>query len=101
MPARTNIKQYRVSGIVEDRRDDGDIGQVCSTIVRRVQHVYVAQLHMASVLTDYGFDRFAHRSEMHRQMRSIRNQLTLRVEYGTREVQPFLDIYRVCCVLEP
>ena len=62
--------------------DDGHIGQVCSAMVRVVQHIHIAGLHMASVVTDDGFDALSHRSQMHRHVGGIGNQLALLIEDG-------------------
>ncbi|MOA48314.1 hypothetical protein D3C78_1710430 [compost metagenome] len=47
--ARAHIEQDLASGMVEHRRDDGDVRQVRAAVIRVVHHVRVARHHAAGV----------------------------------------------------
>ena len=85
---------------VEGRRADGDVGQVCAAVIRRVDHVSVTGAHGALVLADNGFDRAIHRAEMHRHVRRIGDQRAVAVEHRAGKVEPFLDVHRIGGVLQ-
>ena len=83
-----------------DRRDDGDVRQVRSAVIRVVEHIHIAGLHGASVLANHGFDAFPHRAKMHRHVWRVGDQVAVGVKQGTAKVQSLLDIDRVSGVLQ-
>ncbi len=60
VPARRDPEQDGAAGVVEDRRDDGDVGQMRAAVVGRVQSEHVARMDVALVQTDHRFDRSVH-----------------------------------------
>ena len=94
--ARADVEEDRRRPVVvEDGRDDGDVGQVRAAVVRVVQHVHVARLHRPGVLADHGLDRLAHRAQVHGHVRRVGDQVALGVEQRAGEVEPLLDVHRV------
>ena len=93
--ARTDIKQDVPAGVIEHRRDDGNVGQVGAAVVGRVEHVDVAGFHLAGVLANHRTYRFAHRSKVHRHVRRIGDEFARLVEHRAGKIQALLDIHRV------
>ena len=83
-----------------DGGDDGDVRQMGAAVVGVVEHVDITRLHVR-IARDHGLDRLAHRSQVHRHVRRVGDQRTLGVEQRAGEVQPLLDVDRVCGVLQP
>ena len=81
-------------------RYDSDVGKMGSAIIRVVQYIGVTWIDFAFIVTQHRPHRFSHRAEMHRHMRGVGNQRPARIENGTGEIQPFLDIHRQCRVLQ-
>ena len=65
-----------------------------STVVGRVDQVRVARTQVPAVGLHHRRDARAHRAQVHRHVRRVGNQLRLRVEDCTGEVEPLLDVYR-------
>ena len=82
------------------RRDDRDIGQVCATVVGVVQDKNVTGAHAGCVLAHHGLDAFAHRTQVHRHVRGIGDQVAQRIEQRAAEIQPLLDVHRIGSVLQ-
>ncbi len=85
--------------IVKHWRADGQIGQVRSTIVRRVDQEHVARLDIC-VLTDSRCNGRIHGAEMHWHVRCIGNQIAFCIKHGAREIETFFDVDRIGRVLE-
>ena len=78
---------------VEDRGDDGDVRQVGAAVVRVVDRVHVAGLHLAGASADHLLDGGAHRAEMHRDVWRVGDEVAVRIEQRARKVQPLTDIH--------
>jgi hypothetical protein len=100
MPARAQVKQHLSLRLVEHRRDHRDIGQMRTTVIRRVEHVHITRPHAAGIAADDRLHALTHRAEMHGHVRSVGDQLAARFEERTRKIQPLLDVYRVGSVLQ-
>ena len=85
---------------IKNRRHHSDIRQVCAAVIGIIQHIHISRLHPARIFSHHGFDRFAHRAQMHRHMWRIGNQASLRIKQGAAEIQPLFDIHRVRCLLQ-
>ena len=85
---------------VEDRRADGDVGQMRAAVIGRVDRVDVARADLAFVLADDGLDRAIHRAEMHRHVRGVGDQRAVAVEHRAGEIEPLLDVDRIGGVLQ-
>ena len=64
---------------IENRDDDRDVGQMRSAAVRIVEHIGIAAAESATVPAsgtrlDDAPDALAHRTEMHRNVRRVRDQ---------------------------
>ncbi len=93
--ARAHVEEDFAAGVVEHRRDHGDVGQVRAAVVRRVEHIDVARLHPAAILADHRPHALPHRAQVHRHMRRVGDQVSLPVEDGAGEIEPLLDVHRV------
>ena len=85
MAARADIEENagrstRSRVLFEHRRNHGDIRQMRAAVVWRVEHVYVARLHLAAVLAYHRADGFAHRAQMDWHVRGVRDQLAGLIE---------------------
>src|SRR5688572_9804270 len=89
----------RLTCITVKHRDDyRDVRQVRPASIRVVQDICVAATYAASVnatttTVDNGSDALAHRAQVHRDVRSVRDQRARGIEDGAAEVQPFLDVH--------
>src|SRR5699024_4013010 len=90
--AAGDVEQHVVVGIVEHRRNHGNVRQVGAAVVGVVEHEHVAGPHAVPAALGDGAHAFAHRAQVHRHVRRVGDQAGLRVEYGAGEVQPFLDV---------
>ena len=96
--------------VVEHRHDHGDIGQVRAApegIVDRIgiaapQPAPVARLSILARAThfEHARDTVAHASKVHGDVRRIGDQRAGRIEQRAGEIEPFLDVYRGCGVLQ-
>ncbi|KAH3661508.1 hypothetical protein OGAPHI_006355 [Ogataea philodendri] len=77
--------------VVENRRDDSDIGQVRSTSLGMVGNKNIATLELALPEMVLILNGILHGTQMNRNMWSISNQFTIWPKNSTREVQTFLD----------
>ncbi len=100
MTARGDPEQDFPARGVEHRHADREIGNMRAAVVRRVDQIGVAGLYPPLVLADDGFDGAIHRAEMHRHVRRVGNQRADRIEHGTGEIQPLLDVHRIGGVLQ-
>ena len=66
---------------VEHRADDGDVGQVRATVVRRVDQERIPGPDVGAVRREHRGDAGPHRSEVHRHVRGVRHQVGAVVEY--------------------
>src|SRR3546814_6305659 len=81
--ARADVEQQLLPGVVEHRRDDGDVRQVGAAVVGGVQRVDVARPHGRPVLADHRLDRLAHGAEMHRsEEHTSELQSLMRISYA-------------------
>ena len=85
----------------EHRGDHGDVGQVRAAVIRVVERVDVARPDVPPVAGDHHLDRLAHRAEVHRDVRGVRDQVALGVEDRAGEVEALLDVDRVRRRAEP
>ena len=98
--ARAHVKHGRcVVGQIH-RRDHRHIGQMGAAVVGVVEHKHIAGLHAALVFGDHGFDALAHRTQVHRHVRRIGDQVALRVKQRTGKIQTLFDVDRVGGVLQ-
>src|SRR6476659_149098 len=81
------------------RRHHRDIGNVRAAVVWRVGDEHVVFAHFR-VLAHDGRDAIAHRAQVHRHVRRIRHQPALGIENGAGEIQPLLDVYGRCRILQ-
>lgn len=90
MSTRSNVKNYLIPA--KRRRDHGNIGQMCATILGMIRHEHVAGFQLP--LPYLGLLPYTrrHAAQMHRQMRRIRNQAPLCVKQRARVIEPFLDV---------
>ena len=95
MPPRTDIEQNAFIAFIEHRRHHRHIRQMGTTVERIIQHVHIARPDLACVFPHDRLDAFAHRAQMHRHVRSVRDEIAIGIEQSATEIQPFLDIDRV------
>ena len=100
MAARGDVEEDLLAGVVEDRRDDGDVGQMRAAVVGRVEREDVAGADPALVQPDDRFDGPVHRAEMHGHVRRVGDEPAFAVEDGAGEIEPFLDVDRIGRVLQ-
>ncbi len=93
-------EQQRPPLLVEDRRDDGDVGKVRAPVVGVVDGVGVARPHGALVAPQHLLDGLAHGAEVDGDVGGVGDQVALGVEQGAGEVEAFLDVDGVGGVLE-
>ena len=79
----------------EDGGDHGDVGEVGAAVVGVVERVDVARLDAALVAVDDHLYRLAHRAQVDRDVRRVRDQAAVGVEDRAGEVEPLLDVDRV------
>ena len=84
----------------EDRRADGDVGQVGAAVIGGVEGEDVAGMNVAGILADDRFHRAIHRAEMDRHVRGIGDQPPFAVEDRAGEVETLLDVDRIGGVLQ-
>ncbi len=93
-------EQDPVACRIEDRGDDGDIGEVRASVVRRVQHEDIAGPQASRVVTQHCPNAVAHGPEVHGHVRRICDQVAAAIEQRAREVESLLDVDRVRRVLQ-
>ena len=86
--------------VVEDRRADGDVGQMRAAVIGRVQRENVAGADAPFVEADDRLDRAIHRAQMHRHMRRVGDEAAVAVEHRAGEVEPLLDVDGIGGVLQ-
>ena len=101
MAARTDVEQDLFPGIVENGSDDRHVRQVRAAVVGGVQHVDIPGLHPAAICADDDAHALAHRTQVHRHVRRVGDQVPLPIEHGAGKIEPFLDVDRVSRVREP
>ena len=82
---------------IEDRDDDGDVRQMRAAAVGVVQDIGVAAADAAPVRAtpacfDDGADAFAHRAQVHRNVRRVGDQRSALIEHGAGKIEPLLDV---------
>jgi hypothetical protein len=97
--ARGDPEEDVFAGVVEDRRNHRDVGQMRAAVIGGVQRIDVAGADLR-VEADHGFDRAVHRAEVHRHVRGVGDERALGIEDGAGEVEPFLDVHRMGGVLQ-
>ena len=100
MAAGSDIEQDVVSGFVKHWCDYGDVRQVRTSVVRRIQHKNISRHYSPAALLSDGFHAFTHRTQMHRDVGRICNETAIRGKYCARKVKPFLDVDGIRGVLE-
>ena len=95
-----DIEENIFAGFIEHWRNDSDIWQVSTTVVRCVQHVDVTDFYGFLTFLDDRFYAFAHRPEVHWNVGCVCYQGAVRVENCTRKVQPFFNVDRIGSILE-
>ena len=100
VPTAADIERGLGAVIDVHRRDHGDVRQMRAAVVRVVEHEDIAALHAVAVARNHRLDALAHRSQMHRHVRRVGDQLALAVEQGAAEIEPLLDVHRVRGVLQ-
>ncbi len=89
---RTVGDETQALAIDEQRRDQGDIGQVRAAEKGIVQHHHVSGAPVEAPDDVAHGER--HAAEVHGNMCGLRAQRTRGIEYRTREVEPVLDVGR-------
>ncbi|MNV25644.1 hypothetical protein D3C71_1167470 [compost metagenome] len=74
------------------RGDHRHIGQVGAAMVRVVEHVHIARVHLPRVLADHGLDALTHGTQVNGHVRRIGDQVAGGIEQRTAEVQALLDV---------
>ena len=100
MTARGNVKHHPIAVRIESRRDDSYVGKMGAAVVGRIERIDIAWPDLAGIGIDDRADRVAHRSEVYRDVRRIGDQVAVRTEQGTGEIQALLDVDRIRCVLQ-
>ena len=93
MPAGADKENDLAARRIKDRRDDGDIRQMCAAIIGVVQRHHITGFECRTARADHGANTFAHGAQMHRHMRRIGDQRASSIKNGAGEIKPFLDIY--------
>ena len=78
----------------EHGHDHRDIRQVRAAGVRRVQRKDIARLHVAAAPPHDFLHGLAHRAQVHRHVRRVGDELSLRVEQRAGEIEALLDVHR-------
>ena len=81
-------------GIVEHRRHHRDVRQVRAARARIVAGVHRPRAAAPAPSASERAHRLAHRPEVHRNVRRVRDQPAARVEHRAREVEPLADVGR-------
>src|SRR6202044_2167004 len=76
----------------EHGRDHRDVGEVRAAVVRVVERIDVARLSVPLVAVYHHFYGFAHRAEVHRDVRGVGDEVAVGVEDRAGEVEPLLDV---------
>ena len=84
--ARSDVEEDLAAGLVEDRRDDGDVGQMGAAGIRRVEHGHVARLLARAALANDRAHTLAHRAQMHRHVRCVGNEIAIAVEHRAGKI---------------
>ena len=100
MATRGDPEQHIVSLIIENRRADGNIGQMGAAIIRCVQHEHIARPDSTLVHPDNRFDGPVHRSEMNGHMGCVGDKISFRIEYSAGKIKPLFDIDGIGRVLK-
>ena len=100
MPTRGGVEKKIHSLLVKYRGHNGDVREVCPSIVGSIQHKYITGGNCPLVMADNGFNRTIHRTQVNRHMRRIGYKRAIRGKNGTGKIEPLLDIYRVGRVLQ-
>src|SRR5690606_13706107 len=74
-----DVEQHPLAGVVVDRGDHGDVGQVGAAVVRVVDRVHVAGAHRVAAAADHLLHAGAHRPQMHRHVWRVRDQVAIGV----------------------
>ena len=80
------------AGGSEDRGDHRDVGEVGAAVVGIVERVDIAGLTSPLVAVYHHFYGFAHRAEVHGDVRGVRDQVAVGVEDRAGEVEPLFDV---------
>ena len=86
--------------IVINGCDDGKIRQVSAAAIRGVDKVGDTRPHGFGAMPDHALHTLAHGPQVHRHVRCIRHQFTLRIKDRAGEIQTFLDVYGVTGILQ-
>ncbi len=84
--ARSDVEEDLAASPVENRRDDGDIGQMGAAGIRRVEYGYVARPLARTALANDCAHTLAHRAQMHRHVRCVGNEIAIAVEHRTGKI---------------
>ncbi len=90
--ARGDVEQDPLTLRVEDRGDDGDVGEMGAAVVRVVDGVRVTRPHAGAAPADDLLDAGAHRSQVDGDVRGVGDEVAVRVEERAGEVEAFLDV---------
>ena len=71
--ARTDVKQYLLVRRIEHRRNHGNVGQMRASGIRIVQYPGIARRHLTVIRVDDCLHTSAHRAQMYRHVRRVRN----------------------------
>ena len=100
MASRPHPEQHLTAGLIEDRRDDGDIGQVRAAPVGVIEHKDITRRNRTGIVGNHGLHARTHRAQMHGHVRGVRNQSPLGIEHRTRKIESLLDVDRMRGVLQ-
>ena len=90
--ARSDVKNNLMLH-VKNRCHHGDIRQMRTTVIRRVDREHITGLHLG-MTGNHRLDTLAHAAQVHRHMRRVGDQIAMPVKYRAGKIQPLLDIDR-------
>ena len=94
-------EKVRCPGVLQEhRRNHRQVGQMCASVIRRIDQVGFAGTRSGFAGIEGRLDAGVHRSEVYRHVRRIGDQLAVRIEQGAGKIQPLLDVDRVRGVLQ-
>ena len=100
MAARSRVEQRGRFTWKKDGRDNGDVRYVSAARVRRIEYKRITRLHLSGALLKNHANAFAHRTQVHRHVWRIGDEIAKRIKDRAREVEPLFDVDRIARVRE-
>lgn len=82
-------EQNRLPRVVKHGGDNGNVGEVSATVIGRIHEIDVAWLQ--GKLFNDTFGALAHGAQMHRDVRRVRDQITLGIKYRAGKIEPLFN----------